>query len=105
MKNNELRNKFIDLYLNKNMSVKQIAEKTGHSRQYITNLIQDNVNVQSRKNKKIISVYKYKNANKMNVYIPISFLKSIGISPDTDVKDYVDVTLDNDKIIIRKHEK
>ena len=105
-KNTEkLRKKFIDLYLNKNMNIKQISEKTGHSRQYISNLINDNKDIIKKKNTKIISIYKYKNPNKMNVYIPVSFLKSIGISSNINEKEQVEVSLQNNKIIIEKHEK
>ena len=89
----------IDLYY-KGYSMRKIASELGYSRQTISTLIKQ---CNLPKNIKKIKVYKYKNFNKMSVYIPISYLKQIGISGDIAKDDYVNVSLENDKIVITKH--
>ena len=104
MENKKLKEQCIQLFL-EGKRYSEIAEKTGFSRTFITNLIKDDPRVMEEKNKKKLKVFKRKDNNQMTVYIPTSYLKKIGISSDKDKSEYVDIYLkEQDKtIILKKH--
>ena len=98
---NNIKAQAIKLY-NNGMTMQQIADQYGCSRQYISLLLKNENKGQSRQNKRKIKIYKYKNSNKMSIYIPISYLKAIGISQNFD-EEFVNLELKDNKIIITKH--
>lgn len=109
MKDNEkekLQKKFVGMYLEEKKSIKNIAEITGYSRMFVSNLINQDNKVQEQRNKKKIKLYKHKNAKKISVFIPINFWRKIGIDKNAKSIDYVDIQLDelNNQIIIKRHE-
>lgn len=98
---NDLKINAKNLY-NDGMTMQQIADKYGCSRQYISQLLKNEEKRQLKHDKRTIKIYKYKNSNKMHIYIPISYLKAIGITKNFD-EEFVNIELDEDKIIITKH--
>ena len=98
---NNIKAQAIKLY-NNGMTMQQIADQYGCSRQYISLLLKNENKGQSRQNKRKIKIYKYNNSNKMSIYIPISYLKAIGISQNFD-EEFVNLELKDNKIIITKH--
>lgn len=99
---NDLKSNAIKLY-NEGMTMQQIADKYGCSRQYISQLLKNEEKRQLKNDKRTIKLYKYKKANKIYVYVPVSYLKAIGLNTDTNTEEYVNVELKEDKIIITKH--
>lgn len=101
----DLKEKCIKLYLS-GKTYNEIGKLTDHSRNYVANLIKDDIRIKEKKNIKTIKVYKLKNRKRMNVLITTGFLSKIGISPNVEKDDFVDIFLDenNKSIIIKKHE-
>ena len=101
----ELKEKCIELYLS-GKTYKEIGKLTDHSRNFVANLIKDDIRITEKKNIKTIKVYKLKSQKRMKITINTDFLAKIGISSDLKKDDYVDIFLDenNKSIIIKKHE-
>ena len=99
---NDLKTNAIKLY-NDGMTMQQIADQYGCSRQYISQLLRNEEKKKIKHDKRTIKLYKYKNQNRIHVYVPISYLKAIGIDTSIDVEESVNIELNEDKIIITKH--
>lgn len=101
----ELKEKCVQLYLG-GKTYNEIGKLTNHSRNYVSNLIKDDIRIKEKKNIKTIKVYKLKRQKRMKITINTDFLEKIGISSDLKKDDYVDIFLDenNESIIIKKHE-
>ncbi len=104
-KNKEyLKEQAIELYLKNNTYV-QIAKILGCSRNYISDLIKDDIRIKSKKNKKTLKVYKSQHTGKKHLTIGIELLNNIGISNNVLLDEYVDVLVDskNGQIVLTKH--
>lgn len=104
MEKSKLKEQCVKLYL-EGKTYTEIAQKTGWSRTYITNLIKSDERIITKKNNKKLKVFKRKDNHQMILYIPTDYLKKIGISSDSNISEYVDISLNGkDKsIIIKKH--
>lgn len=100
----EIKENAIKLYL-EGKTLIEIAEMTGCSRNYLGNLIKDDNRVKDYRNKKTVQLYKWKNQRRINVPISTEFWGKIGISSNNNVKDSVDIIVNENEgtIIIKKH--
>ena len=101
-----LKEQFIKLFLEgKNYS--EIEKLTGWSRTFITRLIENDARIIAKKNTKKIKVYKRKDNNQFQIYIPNEFIRKLGITENLNNNEYVDIFFDEDNknIIIKKHSK
>lgn len=105
MDRENLKEKCLNMYLNENKTLEEIAELTGWSRTYITNLMKDDARYKEKKNNRKLKVYKRKTTNQMLIYITTEFIEKLGISKDSKKSEYVDVSFDENtkSIIIKKH--
>lgn len=104
-KNKEnLKEQAIELYLKDNNYI-QIAKILGCSRNYISNLIKDDIRIKNKKNKKTLKVYKSQHGKK-HLTIGIEILNNIGISNNIMLDEYVDILVDkeNGQIVLTKHD-
>lgn len=103
MEKKELKEYCIELLL-QGKTVTEIANLTGWSRKYITNLLKNDERYLQTKNNKKIKVYKRKSSNHMIIYIPTTFIENLGISKDRNKLEYVNVSFDkkNNMIMIKK---
>lgn len=101
----EMKEHAIQLYLNGKNYI-EIAKIIGCSRNYISNLIKNDIKIKEKQNNKVLKVYKNPNKGKKNLTIGIDLLSKIGINKDNTSVDYVQVSLDEkDKsLIIKKYE-
>lgn len=99
-----IKEQTIKLYLDGKTLV-EIAKLTGWSRNYLGKLIKDDNRIKEYRNRKVVQVYKQKKQSRINVPISTDFWRKIGISNKTDVKDLVDIEVNEDEgfIIIKKH--
>lgn len=100
----EIKETAIKLYL-EGKTLIEIAKLTGCSRNYLSNLIKDDDRVKDYRTKKTVQLYKCKNQCRINVPISTEFWSKIGISNDINLKDLVDITVNenNGTITIKKH--
>jgi len=84
----------------------EIAKIIGCSRNYISNLIKNDIKIKEKQNTKVLKVYKNPNKGKKNLTIGIDLLSKIGINKDNTSIDYVQVSLDekNKSLIIKKYD-
>ena len=99
----EIKETAIKLYI-EGKKMTEIAKITGCSRNFIGNLIREDERIKQYKNKKIVNVYKRINQTRINVPISTDYWEKIGISKDCNIKEYVEITVDEDSktIIINK---
>lgn len=102
----EIKETAIRLYL-EGKNLIEISKLTGCSRNYLGNVIKDDNRVKEYRNKKTVQLYKWKNQCRINVPISTEFWRKIGISNDSNIKDLVDIIVnENDgTITIKKHQK
>ena len=100
----EIKENAIKLYL-EGKTLIEIAEQTGCSRNYLGNLIKNDRRIKDYKNNKTVQLYKHKNQRRISVPISTEFWEKIGISNEIDIKDLVDITVNENKrtITIKKH--
>lgn len=100
----EIKETAIKLYL-EGKTLIEIAKLTGCSRNYLSNLIKDDDRIKNYRNKKTVQLYKCKSQCRINVPISTEFWAKIGISNDINLKDLVDIIVNenNGTIIIKKH--
>ncbi len=103
MNEKELKKYCVNMFAKGNTIV-NISKQTGFSRTYISNLIKEDEQYKTIKNKRKIKVYKRKNYKQMTIHIPTEFIKGIGISENKNKAEFVDVFYDalNNQIIIKK---
>lgn len=101
----EMREQAIQLYLGGKNYI-EIAKILSCSRNYVSNLIKDDMKVKEKQNNKVLKVYKNPNKGKKNLTIGIDLLSKIGIDKDNKSTDYVQVKLDerNNSLIIKKYD-
>lgn len=94
----------IKLYL-EGKTLIEISKLTGCSRNFLGKLIKDDERIKEYRNKKTVQLYKWKNQRRINVPISTEFWGKIGISNDYNIKDLVDVTVNETEgtITIKKH--
>lgn len=99
-----LKKKCIELYL-QGKTMQEISDIVNCSRNYVGQLLKNDSSVVQFKNSSKVKVNKLKNQKRMLVSISTNFLKKIDISDDTNIDEYVDVTVnENLKVItIKKH--
>lgn len=94
----------IKLYL-EGKNLIEISKLTSCSRNFLGKLIKDDERIKDYKNKKTVQLYKCKNQCRINVPISTEFWGKIGISNDYNIKDLVDITVNENEgtITIKKH--
>lgn len=100
----EIKETAIKLYI-QGKTLIEISKLTGYSRNFLGNIIKDDERIKNYRNSKTVQLYKWKNKCRINVPISTEFWVKIGISNDSNIKELVDITVnENDgTITIKKH--
>lgn len=93
MEKEDFKEECIQLFL-EGKNYTEISKLTNHSRQYISNLIRNDIRVKEKLNKKIIKVSKLKNSSRCKISLSTDFLSKIGVSKDYKENDYIEVSID-----------
>lgn len=83
----------------------EISQIIGCSRNYVSNLIRDDIRIKEYKNKKVVKLYKKERKSTIILPISLEYWEKIGISKDLNTTEHVEITVDEEKkiMVIKKH--